>query len=534
MNKRLILTTALALALSAGNVLAADVVPVILDDPGEGYYDATAAAPVGGNPGTSIGEQRRIVAKFAADLWGGVLKSDVPVYVGAQFNPLAPNVLGSAGATYIFRDFTNAPVAGTWYSSALADAIAGVDLVNDIDIFSQFSSTFTFYYGLDGQTPAGQVNFLDVVMHEFGHGLGFQNFENEATGTFFNGLPDIYSTFTYDNTTSKRWTQMTVAERQASALNYGNVVFDGASATAGAGLVLGPRSTFRVTVPAAVAGDYANGIVQFGPAPTPTNFGGTVVLGLDASNATGPTTTDGCTALTNASAVAGNIALLDRGTCVIALKTKNAQDAGATGVLIANNLANAGQNPPPNFAGVDASIVIPTAVVTYANGVAFKANLPIQVGFVVDPTKLQGADNAGRPRLYMPSPVQGGSSGSHYDTNAEPNLLMEPAINSTLLGALNLDITPNLLKDTGCTLNPGNAKINGCDTTIDAVDDAGIIIGANVQATSNVCIASSADKAAYQSCMEIYKDKLVASGLITGKQGGKMMACAAKIVKNAN
>ena len=31
--------------------------------------------------------------------------------------------------------------------------------------------------------------------------------------------------------------------------------------------------------------------------------------------------------------------------------------------------------------------------------------------------------------------------------------------------------------------------------------------------------------------MEVYKRKLVASGLVTGKQGGKMMACAAKILK---
>ena len=83
MNKRLILTTALALALSASNVMAADLVPVILDGPGEGYYDATPAAPVGGNPGTTVGQQRQIVAKFAADLWGGVLQSNVPVYVGA-------------------------------------------------------------------------------------------------------------------------------------------------------------------------------------------------------------------------------------------------------------------------------------------------------------------------------------------------------------------------------------------------------------------------------------------------------------------
>ena len=33
--------------------------------------------------------------------------------------------------------------------------------------------------------------------------------------------------------------------------------------------------------------------------------------------------------------------------------------------------------------------------------------------------------------------------------------------------------------------------------------------------------------------MSAYKDQMVAAGLITGKQGGKMMQCAAKIVKNA-
>ena len=533
MNRSLLLAAAISVALWAGAARAAEIIPINFDDPGEGYNEATPAAPVGGNPGTTIGKQRQVVAQFAADLWGGVLVSNVPVYVGAQFNPLAPNVLGSAGATFIFRDFSNAAVPDTWYSAALAEARSGIDLNSlYVDITSEFSSNFTFYYGLDGNTPTGQVNFLDVVMHEFGHGLGFQNFENEASGAFSLDYADIFSTFTYDNTTGKHWPQMTISERQESALNYGNVVFDGASASAGAGLILGPRSAFlRVTAPGAVAGDYAHGVTQFGPAATPANFGGSVVLGLDAANASGPTTTDGCTPLANAGAVAGNIALLDRGDCTIATKTRNAQDAGATGVMIANTDA---QNPPPNFIGVDASIVIPTIVVTQVNGVAFKANLPIQASFVIDPSKLQGADNAGRPRLFMPNPVQGGSSGSHYDSIALPNLLMEPLINSTLLGALNLDITPNLLKDTGWTLNPGNAKINGCDTSIDAVNDAGIIIGANVEATSNVCGAASVDRSAYQSCMAIYRHKLVASGLITGEQGGRMMACAAKIVKNAN
>src|SRR4249919_3405465 len=337
MNKPLLmLTVAIGVAL-AGLASAADIVPVNLDSPNEGYNDNTAAAPVPGNPGTTIGAQRRIVAQFAADLWGSVLVSDVPVYVGAQFNPLGANVLGSAGASFIFRNEPEFPVQDTWYGSALADALAGRDLNPGFtDIGSQFSSDFTFYYGLDGNTPAGQISFLDVVMHEFGHGLGFQNFESEATGTFLAGVQDIYSTFTFDNSTGKRWTQMTVAERAASGINYGKVVFDGASATHSTQLTLGPRTGFNITAPAAIAGDYPYGTASFGAVPSPANFSGTVVVAQDDANAGGPTTTDGCTAITNVAAVAGHNALMDRGTCGFAVKAKNAQDAGATGVIIGN------------------------------------------------------------------------------------------------------------------------------------------------------------------------------------------------------
>src|SRR3546814_10758242 len=106
-------------------------------------------------------EQRRIVAQFAADLWGSVLVSDQPVFVGAQFNPLGPNVLGSAGATFVFSDFAPGIVADTWYSSALADAISGADLEPGfIDINSQFSSDFDFYYGLRSEEHTSELQSL--------------------------------------------------------------------------------------------------------------------------------------------------------------------------------------------------------------------------------------------------------------------------------------------------------------------------------------------------------------------------------------
>lgn len=543
MNKptRTLLAAAL-FALVASHAQASDIVPVNFDPAGVGLNDPTAAAPVGGNPGTTVGQQRQIAYQFAADLWGAVLESDVPVYVGASFAPLActatGGVLGSAGAASVNANFAPGIVPDTWYSAALADSIAGEDLnVGFIDISSRFNANLGtpgclqasgWYYGLDGNTPAGKINFLNVVMHEIGHGLGFQNFENEAAGTFLNGVPDIYSTFTFDNSTGKRWTQMTVAERQVSALNYGKVVFDGPSVTAGAALLLGPRTAFRVTAPAAIAGDYEYGVAGFGPLVSTSNFTGMVIAGEDDANASGPTTFDGCTAFTNAAAVSGKIALVNRGTCGFTIKVKNAQNAGAIGVIVADNVAD---NPPPGLGGVDATITIPSIRVTQTAGAAIRAQTGVQVAFVVDPGKLQGADDAGHARLFMPSPVQPGSSGSHYDTALVPNALMEPAITGTLNAALNIDLTPALFQDTGWTLNPGGARIGNCETRVDAVDDGGIIVGANVAAWSGVCATISADKGAYQECMEVKKEEWLASGMLTGRQAGSVMSCAARILK---
>ena len=68
MNKspRLALATAVLVALAGlSQANAADIVPVITDPAGVGYNDTTPVAPVGGNPGTTRGEQRRIVAPQA-------------------------------------------------------------------------------------------------------------------------------------------------------------------------------------------------------------------------------------------------------------------------------------------------------------------------------------------------------------------------------------------------------------------------------------------------------------------------------------
>jgi hypothetical protein len=75
---------------------------------------------------------------------------------------------------------------------------------------------------------------------------------------------------------------------------------------------------------------------------------------------------DGCEAIT--SNVAGSIAIVDRGNCDFTVKAKNAQLAGAVGVLVANltdSLIVLG--------GTDATVTIPALCVGVTSGTALKA-----------------------------------------------------------------------------------------------------------------------------------------------------------------
>src|SRR5215510_8009889 len=103
--------------------------------PGVGFNDPTAAAPVGGNTGTTVGQQRLIAFQHAANIWGDNLDSSVEIKIFATFEPLTCTAnsatLGSAGARQIFRDFPGALFPNTWYHVALANKLSGVDLATD-------------------------------------------------------------------------------------------------------------------------------------------------------------------------------------------------------------------------------------------------------------------------------------------------------------------------------------------------------------------------------------------------------------------
>ena len=78
-------------------------------------------------------------------------------------------------------------------------------------------------------------------------------------------------------------------------------------------------------------------------------------------------------------------------------------------------------------------------------------------------------------RLYAPNPVELGSSVSHFDTVASPNLLMEPFNNDDLTNSTDQDLTAFQFTDIGwdgaltCpvdSVSTGNVEIDGCDTGV--------------------------------------------------------------------
>jgi hypothetical protein len=541
--KNNILKAALATTLLAGATVAsaADFVLVNTDPPGTGFNDPTPATPVGGNSGTTVGEQRLIAYNRALQQWGSILKSDVPIVVLGGFGPrpctATGGVLASAGAWNIEINFPNAPLAGHWYHSALANSLAGVDLYpgNDIidgaDIIATFNGDLgkpgciegsSWYYGLDNKpTAAGQIDFLNVFMHELSHGLGFQNFNDESTGVTFAGIPnfpDSNTALTRDNVLGKLWNTMTPAEIRTSAVRNGQVVWAGGNVTARAASVLGPLVAAKVTAPAAVAGEYEYGEAAFGPAATSAKFTGPVVLGLDAANASGPTVNDGCTAFTNAADVAGKIALVRRGTCGFAVKVKNAQNAGAAAVVMGNNAAGV-----ITMGGTDATITIPTIMLTNSVGDAMiAAGGGALNGLEVSATLKAGADSAGRVRLYAPTAYAPGSSISHFDTVASPNLLMEPAITSTLRSSVSVDLTAAYFEDIGWKTELSVADCGKGSGAL-ATTTNGTFLASPVFACAN----TAPNKGQFQACSTQYFNRLRDAGIIDGAYKGTFSSCTA-------
>jgi hypothetical protein len=458
---------AAAVALPAQS-FAADIIVWNGDPDGVGFNDPTPAEPIGGNPGTTRGQQALNVFQRAADAWGQRLQSDQTINIIAFFTPLncgpTSGVLGAAGANWYFRDVPAASggkgmPAGTWHHAALAEKLTKTDITTAVDpndffeIFTFFNSRLGepgcltgsgWYFGLDNNQPSNQIDLLAVVLHEFGHGLGFSaGPTNTSVGIRAQGFPSVWESNMFDASTGKTWLDMTDNERAISARNDGNLVWIGLQANNNVPAVLDREIILNATgvdpivpYPAAFGASVtqAPGQKTSAPLSSPTDLSGTTL---------------GCSPYADPTALAGQFALVDRGACAFVTKALNAQAAGAAGVLIANNAPGSFFGP----GGSSSDVTIPVFGVTQADGVALRAALasgPV-VATVGASSNVRAGTTADYPRLYAPTVFAGGSSVSHWDVSMSPSVLMEPSITSELTSSVKNpeDLTRGLLRDIG-------------------------------------------------------------------------------------
>jgi hypothetical protein len=442
-----------------------------LDDPGEGFNDPTPAAPVGGNDGTTLGQQRENAFLEATRIWGQLIDSAVPIVIDASFAPLGCSsssiTLGQARATGFEFNRPGLP-PDILFPEALADRIAGVDLAPGVeDIDASFNGDLAgcsgglrdWYYGFDGQASGAQIDLISVILHELGHGLGFLSGVDEETGqlagttSLTRGLIDSFSAHLFDNATGQLWSEMTDAERAASARNVRHLVWQGDNVTAMAPKVLA-RGAPRIALDPALGG--------FGGALSEADFGPTLSLGAVHGPIVVGSPVTGCG---SPSDYTGAIVLFEGGSCPALRIASVAASAGALAVLISDPEEVAPPSsveaPPEQIAVLP--VGVPTIGVTFDDASLLTAGGE-DVTLDADSGRLVGTDAQGRMYLYASDPLIPGSSVSHWDPLARPDLTEEP--NASYQVSHDLRMEAALMRDIGWVPFCGNGQADpgeACD-----------------------------------------------------------------------
>ncbi len=212
--------------------------------PPEGFEVGVKTATITVNWVGSWASNAQAAFQHAVDIWETQVTSSVPIVINAEWKPLGQYILGQCGAANYARNFTGATRSNTWYAIALANKLAGSDLdPGNPDMNASFNSDMNWYYGTDGQTPAGQYDLVTTVTHEICHGLGFlgtMNVDAYGQGSWGSGTgaPMIYDHFAINGYNQSLIDTSLFANPSVALANQllsNNLFFNGANAVAAAG-----------------------------------------------------------------------------------------------------------------------------------------------------------------------------------------------------------------------------------------------------------------------------------------------------------
>lgn len=220
--------------------------------------------------------------------------------------------------------------------------------------------------------------YVNNYIHDWGHYYGF----NEAAGNFQvtnysgqgQGFDDVYAEG-FDGGGVNNANMATPPDGSSPRMQMylwgGNVT---------------PQNHLIIHSPAGVAGSYLGLEAAFGPGISTTVTANLVLM----TDGTAPAN-DGCDPLLNSAALAGNIAVVDRGSCNFIIKAQAAEAAGAIGLIVLNN------SPTAIFSmGGTGTANIPAIMVSQADGNIIKTALqsgPISASLV--PVASQSVDKDG-------------------------------------------------------------------------------------------------------------------------------------------
>lgn len=166
-------------------------------------------------------QEAKDVFEYAAQIWSSYIATTVPITIAACWASFDGNTLGYSGS-HVTANFEGG-VANTNYSYSLANALSGSDLSlehNDSGI--TYNSNFTWYFGVDGNTPSGEVDLLTIVLHEMAHSLNFSGGMNYTDGVGYlypaNGYPLIWDRFIVDSN------NIPILNTQNNSIELGNLL----------------------------------------------------------------------------------------------------------------------------------------------------------------------------------------------------------------------------------------------------------------------------------------------------------------------